>query len=240
MKTLVANWKMNFTLHEEIEWCVKNLPELAQLPNKLILCPSALALVPLANLLRTLPETSLVSLGAQTCSSSLVGAHTGQLSALSLKQAGCSYVIVGHSEERSAYRLSNDYVANQTECALAAGLTPIICIGESEQEHDSLQTYEVIKNQLAPVLKMVNPESSFCVAYEPVWAIGSGNRPTIQELAIIFKLIKSLVGENQLFYGGSVDENYARECDNVPYLNGFLLGKKSLNFQELKKIVSLS
>ncbi len=240
MKLFVANWKMNFTLHEEIEWCIKNLPELAQLPalSELVLCPSSASLIPLSNLLRTIPNNP-IKLGAQTCSAHITGAYTSQLSATTLKQAGCSYVIIGHSEERTEFKLSNNYIALQVKRALEANLIPIVCIGESQEEHDSLQTRSVLEEQLEPILGINYSSASFYIAYEPLWAIGSGNKPDIEELAIIFSFIKTLTRESKLLYGGSVDEDYVKECTRINYLDGFLIGRASLNFQELKKIVSL-
>jgi triosephosphate isomerase len=233
MKIFVANWKMQLPLKDEMAYCHDNLNELKKIKNKIILCPSFPALIGFAQLL----DKSDVALGAQTCSEFASGPYTGQISANNLAQAGCSYVIVGHSEERSAFKLSNEQVAQKALRVLEAGMIPIVCIGETKEEHKAERTQDVLLDQLDPIIKALDGSPAY-IAYEPLWAIGSGETPDIEELKALYSWLKTVVKGCAFFYGGSVDEKSIEQLKTIDAIAGFLVGGASLDFQQLKKVVS--
>lgn len=233
MKIFVANWKMQLTLAQQIEYCEKHLEEIKAWKHKIILCPSFPALVTIG---RRLHKTD-VALGAQSCSDHPHGPYTGQVSASSLAQAGCSYVLVGHSEER-ALGVTDDVIAKKALRVLEAGLIPIVCIGETLEQKKHGATREVLEYQLQPIHEVVK-KAPFYIAYEPVWAIGSGQTPTPKELEEILAWLKHTNPNAGLLYGGSVTPETIETLSQLPFLHGFLVGGASTDFQQFKKIVSL-
>jgi triosephosphate isomerase len=208
---------------------------------KLVLCPSAEAI---NGVVQAIADADALAVGAQDCASEQSGAFTGQVAAASLKEIGCAYVIIGHSELRVRGAESDDQLEKKLQQALAAELTPIFCIGETLQEKKADQTNHVIKEQLAPLKKAMASFKSLkkaYIAYEPVWAIGSGlvpDAPTIENVCA--QLDQELQGYSdrvRYLYGGSVDADAARWLWQVPHLAGLLVGKASTDFQLLKKIV---
>lgn len=245
----VANWKMNMHLDDALEFAqqCKMFVQKHNLSEKqIILCPSFPAIYSVASILEDTP----ISIAAQNCSDHEVGAYTGEVSAKSLAEAGCSYCIIGHSERRKYFNETNDIIARKTTKLLQATINPIICIGETGQEFKDDKTLEVLQAQLAPVIKAINNSERFpddiCIAYEPVWAIGTGNTPDEKTLEKVFSWlsvhIKNEITSNEiihLLYGGSVDENTIIQIAQVSEIDGFLIGSASLDFQKFKNIVLL-
>lgn len=171
--------------------------------------------------------------GGQTSRPEEKGAFTGDVSINALKNAGCTYVLCGHSERRQHHHESDEAVAKQAEAAKAAGLTPILCIGETLEERESGKEDEVIGRQLAPAKDMP------VVAYEPVWAIGTGKTATTEQVASMHAFIRSIVGpDTKILYGGSVKPENAKEILSQPNVDGALVGGAALVADSFASIVA--
>ncbi len=185
-------------------------------------------------------------LGAQNHSKFDAGAHTGETSAAMLKEFGCRYVIVGHSERREDNNESNLDVAEKVETAINAGLIPILCVGESEQTRDAGKENEFIAEQLDAVLKLIGIANvaKIVIAYEPIWAIGTGKTASPEQAQAVHEFIRShLTKENadvaasvQILYGGSVKASNAATLFSQPDIDGGLIGGASLNAEEFLAI----
>jgi triosephosphate isomerase len=182
-----------------------------------------------------------IALGAQDCHAAEKGAHTADISAAMLSDLGCQFVIVGHSERRADHRETDQQVKAKAEAAQARGLTAIICIGETEQQRDTGQTFEVVKTQLSGSLPDAANASNTVIAYEPVWAIGTGRTPSHDEVQEVHALIRdglsqALGGEEaaavRVLYGGSMKPENARELIALPDVDGGLIGGASLNAED--------
>ncbi len=175
--------------------------------------------------------------GAQNVSEHPSGAYTGEVSAAMLKDFGCRYVIVGHSERRQIYGERDDQVAAKFAAAKAAGLTPILCVGETLQEREAGHTEDVVARQLDAVRKKTVFENAV-LAYEPVWAIGTGRNATPEQAQAVHAFLrKSLPGETRILYGGSVKAQNARALFAMPDVDGGLIGGAALVAHEFIEIV---
>lgn len=189
---------------------------------------------------------SAVALGAQTLSEHDSGAHTGEVSASMLKEFGCRYVIVGHSERRSLYAESDQAVAGKFRAAQAGGLIPILCLGETLGEREHGETEAVVARQLQAVLGAVGAgaAANAVIAYEPVWAIGTGRTATPEQAQEVHRFIRSRIadgdprraGEITILYGGSVKPGNAGELFAMPDIDGGLIGGASLVAQDFLAI----
>jgi len=206
-----------------------------------IICPSFELLYPVGQRIQAMP--SFLALGAQDCSAYPLGAHTGQVSALSLAELGCSYCIVGHSEQRDAEGQTSTLVAHKVMRLLEHRITPIVCIGEDATAYRTGTTYTLLKQQLDPVLE-ISSRTTGCIyyAYEPVWAIGSGIVPTEvylkNTLTWLSDYLSSFGRSCKLLYGGSVTAAVLPMLASFEKLNGVLVGSASVDFQKFKNIVS--
>jgi triosephosphate isomerase len=234
---VIGNWKMN-GLRADGEARVRDLLERQRArPNAgtLGVCPPATLLIPLQALLRE----SAILLGGQDCASAPEGAHTGDLSAPMLADAGCRMVIVGHSERRHGHGESDEEVRAKAAAAHAAGLAAILCIGETEDEWRAGRTLEVLDRQLEGSLPEGATPENLILAYEPVWAIGSGRTPGADEIArahghLRLRLERLLaVGERvPILYGGSVKAANAGAILAIEHVDGALVGGASLDAAE--------
>lgn len=236
-KLLVAgNWKMNgsqdFTLNI-----------LESLTNKLSRSSSDIAVFPpyvYLSLAKERLKSSAIQLGAQDLSSQEKGAYTGEISAAMLKDIGCKYVLVGHSERRAYHHESNELIAKKCLAAYQGGLTPILCMGETQEERDTNRTYDVITQQLQPILEMPEVLESCVLAYEPVWAIGTGKTATPEQAQEVHHFIRqqiakkysSIANKIRILYGGSVKADNATQIFNMPDIDGGLIGGASLKEEE--------
>ena len=233
---VVANWKMNGLRRDGIDRA-RALAGFARaarlaLPD-MALCPPATLLVELR---AALDGTGIV-LGAQDCHGAAQGAHTGDLSAPMLADVGCRYVIVGHSERRAAYRETDRQVRAKAEAALAAGLVPIVCVGESEAERERGASLQVVGSQLDGSLPEGVAAEALAIAYEPIWAIGTGRTPRPDEIVAVHALIHQRCakrfsgggGALRVLYGGSVNARNAAEILSLDGVNGALVGGASLD-----------
>lgn len=239
-KLVAGNWKMN--------GLAASLPEVramvdgaAALPGvELAVCPPAT----LAGAVGAALKGSNVGLGGQDCHAEKSGAFTGDLSAEMWADVGARYVIVGHSERRQYHAETDAIVAAKASAVLRAGLTPIICIGESLAERDAGRTLDVIAAQLAGSIPEAAGQTPVVIAYEPVWAIGTGRTPTTAQVAevhqAIGKALESRFGSAgraiRLLYGGSVKPENARELMHVTGVDGALVGGASLKAADFLRI----
>jgi triosephosphate isomerase len=186
-------------------------------------------------------DGSGVALGAQDCHAHEKGAHTADISAAMLSDLGCQFVIVGHSERRTDHGETDQQVKAKAEAAQASGLTAIICIGETEQQRDDGKTFDVVKTQLSGSLPDAADASNTVIAYEPVWAIGTGRTPSNEEVQEVHAIIRAeltqALGEDQaggvrVLYGGSMKPENARELIALPDVDGGLIGGASLKAED--------
>jgi triosephosphate isomerase len=240
-KLIAGNWKMN-ALVATGRGLARDLVGLLadQAPAcDFLVCPPFHLLQPVGEDLAGSP----VQLGAQDCHTAEKGAHTGDVSAAMLADAGCSHVIVGHSERRADHGESDALVRSKAEAALGAGLVPIVCIGETEDEREAGRALAVVGAQLAGSLP--EGEGEIVVAYEPVWAIGSGRTPTPEEVGEVHGHIRALLCDRfgddrgaavRILYGGSVKAANAGELLAIDHVDGALVGGASLEAGEFRAI----
>lgn len=242
---IAGNWKMNGSLTSNRELLLGVLAGAVQLPAsvKLAVCPPALyvaqAQVELSG------ASSLVALGAQDCSAHTSGAYTGETSAAMLLELGCRYVIVGHSERRQYHQESDIAVASKAKAALEAGLTPIVCVGETLEQRENGNTQTVIEQQINAVVTVLKENTAMCViAYEPVWAIGTGKTATPVQAQEVHAFIRGLLRSElkdranavQILYGGSMKPDNARELLAQTDIDGGLIGGASLKVADFLAI----
>jgi triosephosphate isomerase len=233
---MAANWKMNKTSAEAVEFVRQILPELQGLKGvERVLCPPSTALPALAALL----QGSGVGLGAQNIHWEAKGAFTGELSAAMVKE-WCAYIIIGHSERRGLFGETDEMVAKKVKSALAAGLIPIVCVGETLSENEAGQTDAVIRRQMNAAFEGLTAEQTAkaIVAYEPVWAIGTGRAahgPDANRVIAgsIRSVLSTRFGQNvseaiRVLYGGSVTPDNIAEFLSEPEIDGGLVGGASL------------
>ena len=219
----IANWKAYLSYQQAIAWCKKHADELKELSTQgqIIICPDFLALPEIKNIIKP------VAVGAQNCSAQSSGPYTGEVTAQSLQEAGATYCIIGHSERRKLCHETPADVAQKIEQLLACDITPIVCVSD--------------ESELSPILATI--KKPIILAYEPISAIGTGNVPPakeIEKMLALFKEKASTAAPNinvSLLYGGSVNAKNAAELKKITNLDGFLIGKASTDFEELKKIV---
>ena len=240
-KLAAGNWKMNGTAASLAE--VKAL--LAAHPDPacdMLLCPPATLLAQAA----WAAKGSALKLGGQDCHPKASGAHTGDISAAMLADAGASHVILGHSERRADHGETDALVLSKAQAAWAAGLTAVICVGETEAERDDARTLDVVGSQLAGSVPEGATGANTVIAYEPVWAIGTGRTPTLAEIAEVHAFLRnrladrfgSEAAEMRLLYGGSVKPSNAAEIFAIADVDGALVGGASLKATDFGAIVA--
>ncbi|MDV3250886.1 triose-phosphate isomerase [Devosia sp. BK] len=226
------------------------LTELAQLLTTgeapravVVVCPPATILAAVA----AQGASSGIMAGGQDCHVEASGAHTGDISAYMLADAGAQFVIVGHSERRASHAENDDIVRAKAEAAIGAGLKPIICVGETESERDGGSAESIVNQQLSRSIPDAAEHHEIVVAYEPVWAIGTGRTPTLEEIAQMHANIRARLVERfgeergntlRILYGGSMKPLNAREILNVDNVNGGLIGGASLLAKDFYTIIS--
>ena len=232
---IAGNWKMNGLKADGIERTralTAKMKATAQ-PFDILVCPPATLLAPVGDAL----GGSAIQLGAQDCHAKVSGAHTGDISAAMLKDQGCTYVIVGHSERRADHHESDHAVHAKAVAAIEAGLIAIVCVGETEAQRDAGKTAEVVTSQVLGSVPARADHESLVIAYEPVWAIGTGKTPTAPEVQEVHALIRETlagqIGESEaaqtrILYGGSVKPSNAKELLGLPDVDGALVGGASL------------
>lgn len=232
---VVANWKMNGNANQArtLVQAILNTQCNINHNTHIILCPPFTLLSQLQNML----QSSSLLLGAQDCHHKSHGAFTGNISAPMLQEAGCTHVIIGHSERRQYHHETDDIIKCKVEAALAAELTPIICVGETLAQREAGEAEKVIANQVATALP--NSSDNIIIAYEPVWAIGTGKIPTSEDIAVIHNTIKQHT-DIPVLYGGSVNAENAGAILATPHVDGLLVGGASLKEEAFNTICTLA
>ncbi len=236
---VIANWKMHGSRRDSRNFVV-NFSSLVSENNKLacdiVICPP----VTLISELRDVLYESSISLGGQDSHYEVSGPYTGNVSATMLADVGCTFVILGHSERRTLHFESNDIVARKASTALNAGLSVILCVGEDENQRRTGDELKIVGNQLKNSLPMEANENNVIIAYEPLWAIGSGQIPSITQIQEMTNQIREsfnlLLGCNpeklRVLYGGSVKPENAGQILSISGVNGALVGGSSLSVND--------
>lgn len=245
-KIVAGNWKMNKTLAEGVALC-KELQEALEgkkLFCKVIVAPPYLHLASVASVL----NKGTVALGAQNCADQESGAYTGEVSAAMLASAGVSHVILGHSERRAYYHEDGALLAKKVKMAMAHGLTPIFCVGEQLEDRDKERHFEIVEEQLEQSVLSLSAEDfgRIIIAYEPVWAIGTGRTATPQQAQAMHAHIRQTIANKygtevadncSILYGGSCNASNAKELFANPDVDGGLIGGASLEVAKFLPII---
>ncbi|WP_082530962.1 triose-phosphate isomerase [Devosia sp. Root436] len=241
---IAGNWKMN-GLRASLDelTALAGMMTTGDAPRAMVvICPPATILAAVARQ----GATSGILAGGQDCHPAASGAHTGDIAAGMLADAGAQYVIVGHSERRASYGETDDLVRAKAEAAIGAGLKPIICVGETEAERDGGQADAVVARQLAGSIPDAGGQHDVIVAYEPVWAIGTGRTPGNDDIAQMHNSIRRQLVDRfgdkgqaiHILYGGSLKPQNAREILAIDNVNGGLVGGASLLAKDFATIIS--
>ncbi len=239
---IIGNWKMNGLIAQlsEIDNLDNELSQIHHIKCHVVICPPATLLVSATQN----SENSKVAFGGQDCHFEEKGAHTGDISAEMLANSGAQYVIVGHSERRADHDETDEIVQNKAKAAFRAGLTPIICVGESEKERKKGRALEVVLSQLEKSIPD-DIKKGIIVAYEPVWAIGTGLVPSIDDIdemhlairKLLIKRFADLGEKTPILYGGSMKASNAEEILKIKDVNGGLVGGASLKAADFIGII---
>ena len=244
MKKIIGNFKMNKTNSEIKEYIIKLLPRLEKDKAEVILCLPFTALA----MAKFLLEGSQVKLGSQNLSDEDEGKNTGEISGSMLKDCGVSTVIVGHSERRAKFKENGKMINKKIKVALKNGLEVILCVGETLTEKNLHKTVETIKTQIEEATKGLyeNELENIVIAYEPIWAIGSGKTPLVKEIESVVKLIRKTITDDfsakagekiEVIYGGSVDNKNCGSISKIKGVNGLLVGGACLDADNFSQIV---
>ncbi len=238
-KYFVANFKMELSLKDSLALLKKYNNHSFDKQKTIIICPDFLAI---ASFKKTKEN---IQIGSQNCAHLRQGALTGEISPLELKKLGVSYVIIGHSERRFL-KEDNALIAKKVKQALANNLKVILCLGETKEDKRKKITKQVIKGQLLKAVKDLNKTEleNIIIAYEPRWAIGQRQACLASQATIVHQYIKDLVKKRykhniSVIYGGSLNENNLVDFNLADEIDGFLIGRASLNFNQFKKMVNL-
>ena len=243
-KLLVGNWKMHGTLPETHKLLVQLTEAGASFERvEIVVCPPYTSLFVAKQEL----ENSHIKLGAQNCYIGREGAFTGEISTAMLVDVGCEYVILGHSERRQFFGESDALVAQKTHAAIDAGLIPIVCIGETEEQKENHQTESVLSHQLRQSLNSITRADAgkLLIAYEPVWAIGTGKTAATSQAQETHAFIReelrkkfgSVANDMRILYGGSIKPENAEALFREPDIDGGLVGGASLNATSFLSII---
>lgn len=243
-KIVAGNWKMNTTVAEGVELAKAVAAKAPEVPSsvKLIIAPPFTHLVPVADAIKG----SGIGLSAQNCADKEKGAYTGEVAADMLVSAGCSYTILGHSERRQYYGETDAKLVEKVKLAIAHGLSPIFCVGENLEEREAGRHFEVVTEQVKNVLYTLSAEdmAKVVIAYEPVWAIGTGKTATAEQAQEIHACIRKVVAEKfgslaeeiTILYGGSCKPSNAKELFACPDIDGGLIGGAALKADDFISI----
>ena len=244
-KVIAGNWKMNMLPNETIDFIQELTPLVKDTKNEVILC------VPYIDLFYALlhVQDTNIKIGAQNMHWEEKGAYTGEISGKMLKSIGVEYVIIGHSERRQYFAETDETVNKKIKSALANGLKPIVCVGETLEQREAGQTEQIVTSQIEKAFKDIHASSleQIIIAYEPIWAIGTGKTATKEDanttIMQIRKKLAEIYGQNEadgviIQYGGSVKPSNAKELFEMSDIDGGLVGGASLKADEFSKIVN--
>lgn len=232
-KLAAGNWKMNGRMvHLEEAMAIAAVNPGPQ--TEVLICPPATLIAPMAQAL----TGTHVRVGGQDCHAQPKGAHTGDIAAAMLVDAGASHVILGHSERRADHGETSADVAAKIRAAWDQGLTAILCVGETEAQRDAGETLHIVGSQLAQSLPNGATADNTVIAYEPVWAIGTGRTPTTDQIAEVHAHLRQAAPQGvRLLYGGSVNPTNAVQIFAIPDVNGALVGGASLKAADFTQII---
>ena len=239
VKLIVSNWKMNLNISQAR--ILTNKLKKIQIKDNLIkniICPQFI-LIPIIS---KIIKRSDILLGAQDCHYKKFGAYTGDTSVELIKEVGCKYVIIGHSERRKGHHETNNIVREKAKLVISEKLKPIICIGESLKERKNSKYLNILEEQLKKCIP--NNLDEIIIAYEPIWSIGTGLVPTVEQIKEIknftcnFVLKSKNISKIFFLYGGSVNSENISEMFEFSGINGALIGGSSLKFEEINKILT--
>lgn len=243
---LAGNWKMNKTTKEAVDLCCGLISRVKAITGRqIVVCPPFTALQAVGEAIKG----TNIALGAQNLFWEESGAYTGEVSPLMLKDLGVEYVIIGHSERRQYFGETDDSVNRKARVAVAHGLTPIICVGESLEQREAGQTETLVKTQVEKALAGIEAADArkIVIAYEPIWAIGTGKTATASEANRVIGLIRSTLvalydagtaAAIRIQYGGSVKPENIAELMQQPEIDGVLVGGASLDAESFARIVA--
>ena len=242
---MAGNWKMYKTPEEAAETAGQLVERVADAGDvDIMIAPTFTALAPVFKVIQNSP----VTLGAQNLFWENEGAYTGEISAPMLKSVGCQYCIIGHSERRQYFGETDETVNKRIQAAIRAGLKPVFCVGETEKERESEQTFSVLDKQVKNGLKglALDQLKTLIIAYEPVWAIGTGKTATDGQAQEVHQFIRSLMKKNfdtalsdsiRILYGGSVKPDNIEGLMSMPDIDGALVGGASLDAESFSQII---
>ena len=237
-KLIVANWKMNFLYKNAFNFCKKILLKKKLIKNKFVICPPTTLILQLSSKFKG------ITFGAQDCHYEKFGAYTGDISALMLKDINCKHVIIGHSERRKYYFEDHIILKRKIESVINAGLIPIYCIGEDINIKRKDKTKNHLLRQLLNILPKKN-KNKIIIAYEPIWSIGTGNTPTVNEIEDVNLYIKKIITKinlsyekTSILYGGSVNKHNSLVFLDNKNIDGLLIGGASLNLNTFFSILT--
>lgn len=242
-KIVAGNWKMNTDLNQAIDLAKGIVAAQTNSVAQLILCPP----FPFIQAVSEVCKTSLIAVGAQNCNKNKNGAFTGEVSVQMLASLGVNYVLVGHSERRTYFNETNQELAEKVVICLEQNITPIFCCGEQLSERNNNIHFNVVQTQIQEALFQLNAEefSKIIIAYEPVWAIGTGVTATPAQAQEMHQFIRKVISENygtaiadniSILYGGSCNASNAKELFALPDVDGGLIGGASLKVTDFISI----
>lgn len=243
MKIIAANWKLHKTPAEAREFCDQLLHQVSKIKpkNQLMIFPSAFCLEAVSEKLKT----SSIQYGFQNIHFEAQGAFTGENSATAGLSVGAQVALVGHSERRSLFHEKDEVLAKKVKFLQEQGVTPVFCIGETLAERESERTMEVLEHQLREGLKLASAQKSLVVAYEPVWAIGTGKVASFDQVEEAHREVHRILmglgfsSATPILYGGSVKPENASQLASIPHVHGFLIGGASLQVESYLAIASV-
>lgn len=225
---IVANWKCNPKSLKEAEDLLNSIKQ--EIDSNVVICPPSI-------FLSALVEEKSVFFGAQNCFYK-EGAFTGENSVSMLEDLGVKYVILGHSERRNVFKETNEEINLKLKRVLESKIIPILCIGEKNEEREGGRTFEVLGEQLEKCLKDITNAENIILAYEPVWAIGTGKSAQVSDIKEVREFLKKKVPDSvKILYGGSVDSNNVYPYIAEAQMEGVLVGGASLNSEEFLKLI---
>ncbi len=239
-KIFAANWKLHKTPSEAREFVTEFSKNSQKFTGEVVIFPSAIALESVSIALRD----SSVKFGCQNCYVKSQGAFTGENSADVVKSLGGEYILIGHSERRTLFGEADELVAEKVTYVQSLGLTPMLCIGETLAQREGHQTKSVLTHQLKVALKNADSKKPLVVAYEPVWAIGTGKVASAEQVAETHTDVANILKElgfvgTPILYGGSVKADNAAQLISQPHVSGFLVGGAALEADSFAKIASV-
>ncbi len=247
---VVANWKMHMTCAQTVSYLSKLMNEIEGVESvDTVVCPPFTALRTATTYLEN--ERTIIQIGAQNMHWKDKGAFTGEISSEMLQELRIKWVIIGHSERRRYFNETDEIIILKVKKALEEGLIPIICIGETLEERENGKTYEIVQKQLFSVLEVIKSQEKpeFSIAYEPVWAIGTGKAASSVDANDVARHIRALIGsvlspdfakEVRILYGGSVDKDNFNDFLSEPDIDGGLVGSASLSAITFAQLVRMA